>query len=372
VVVLPLQTWSPPVCLAAIGGGCCGQRRQLVDRIFPRRLAAAHLHRRTGADAVQGQHRIRAGCDLFCGRAVPGPARRAAARRQSVLARRRLLDAGLAELFFTLYGHVTDVFNLLGHGLQGRGLCDAVPRAVRGRRGGAPPCPEAEGRRDEISRAARFPDRVCRTGCCWSPASSRPSSAPAATGGRGAFLFFDLDHFKNVNDSLGHVAGDELLQLVARRLRHGLRTGDLLARMGGDEFAVLLERMPEPQVAAGIAHALIESLKDVFVLAGGQDVYIGTSIGICIFPDDSLSVDQIIRNADAALYQAKGDGRGGFRFYTEALTAAANARVEMESALRRGLKRGEFVVHYQPLVAMADCRIAGVEALVRWRPPEAN
>ena len=105
------------------------------------------------------------------------------------------------------------------------------------------------------------------------------------------------------------------------------------------------------------------------MLAGGQEVYIGTSIGICIFPNDNESVDQIIRNADAALYQAKGAGRSAFRFYTEALTVAANARVEMESALRRGLQRGEFLLHYQPLVAMSDCRIVGVEALVRWKPP---
>ena len=128
----------------------------------------------------------------------------------------------------------------------------------------------------------------------------------------------------------------------------------------------------QPQVAAGFAEGLIEAMKEPFVLAGGQEVYIGTSVGICIFPDDSESVDRIVRNADAALYQAKGDGRGGFRFYTEALTVAANARIEMESALRRGLERGEFLLHYQPLVTMADCRIVGVEALVRWRPPSGD
>jgi diguanylate cyclase (GGDEF)-like protein len=275
---------------------------------------------------------------------------------------------GLSELFFTLYGHATDLFSLLGH------LYKAVAYVMLYRAlfvaGVLAPHRFLKQKESELKYLALhdsltgLPNRLLLV--------SRLQQAVDRTrhdGGRGAFLFLDLDHFKNVNESLGHVAGDELLQLVATRLQRRLGDGEVLARMGGDEFVVLLESVREPQAAAQFAQVLIEALKEAFVLAGGQEVYIGTSIGICIFPDDSCSVDQIIRNADAALYQAKGAGRGGFRFYTEALTVAANERVEMESALRRGLERGEFTLHYQPLVTMADCRIVGVEALVRWRPP---
>jgi diguanylate cyclase (GGDEF)-like protein len=275
---------------------------------------------------------------------------------------------GLSELFFTLYGHVTDMFNLLGHVYKAAAYV-MLYRALFVA-GVLAPHRFLRQKETELKYLAQhdsltgLPNRLLLV--------SRLKQAvdrARCDGGQGAFLFLDLDHFKNVNDGLGHAAGDELLRLVATRLEPRLPDGELLARMGGDEFAVLMERVAQPQVAAKRAQALIEALKEVFVLAGGQEVYIGTSIGICIFPDDSESVDRIIRNADAALYQAKGGGRGAFGFYTEALTVAANARVEMESALRRGLERGEFMLHYQPLVAMADCRIVGVEALARWSPP---
>ena len=275
---------------------------------------------------------------------------------------------GLSELFFTLYGHVTDLFNLLGHVYKAAAYL-MLYRALFVA-GVLAPHRFLRQKETELKYLAQhdsltgLPNRLLLV--------SRLRQAvdrARRDGGQGAFLFLDLDHFKNVNDSLGHIAGDELLQLVAARLQSRLRDTDLLARMGGDEFVVLLERISETGVAARLAQALIEALKEVFVLSGGQEVYIGTSVGICVFPDDSESVDRIIRNADAALYQAKGAGRSAFRFYTEALTVAANARVEMESALRRGLERGEFMLHYQPLVAMADCRIVGVEALARWTPP---
>ena len=275
---------------------------------------------------------------------------------------------GLSELFFTLYGHVTDLFNLLGHVYKTAAYV-MLYRALFVA-GVLAPHRFLRQKETELKYLVQhdsltgLPNRLLLV--------SRLKHAvdrARRAGEQGAFLFLDLDHFKNVNDSLGHGAGDELLQLVAARLRGRLRDTDLLARMGGDEFVVLMERLARPQAAAGLAQSLIEALKEVFVLSGGQEVYIGTSIGICIFPNDNESVDQIIRNADAALYQAKGGGRSAFRFYTEALTVAANARVEMESALRRGLQRGEFLLHYQPLVAMSDCRIVGVEALVRWNPP---
>ncbi|PKU25483.1 EAL domain-containing protein [Telmatospirillum siberiense] len=188
-------------------------------------------------------------------------------------------------------------------------------------------------------------------------------------GGQGALLFLDLDRFKNVNDSLGHPAGDLLLQMVAERLLSRLRETDTLARLGGDEFAVLIEDLPSPQEAASVAQSLIEEMKRPFLLLDGHKLYVGTSIGISIFPDDGNASDPIIRNADAALYQAKGGGRATFRFYTEALTIAANARVKLETQLRRGIEQQEFVLHFQPLISMAESRITGVEALVRWRSP---
>jgi diguanylate cyclase (GGDEF)-like protein/PAS domain S-box-containing protein len=191
----------------------------------------------------------------------------------------------------------------------------------------------------------------------------------AQNGSHGALLFLDLDRFKNVNDSLGHPAGDILLQMVAKRLRARLRETDTLARLGGDEFAVLIEDLPNPEEAAWVAQSLIEDLKNPFQLPDGYKLYVGTSIGISIFPDDGTASDPLIRNADAALYQAKGGGRGIFRFYTESLTTAANARVKLDAQLRRGLEQQEFLLHYQPLVSMTDNRITGVEALVRWQSP---
>ncbi len=188
-------------------------------------------------------------------------------------------------------------------------------------------------------------------------------------GTRGAVLFLDLDHFKNVNDSMGHSIGDQLLQMVAKRYLARLRDTDTLCRMGGDEFVVLLENLKEPQHAAGVAQTLIEELREPFVLSAGVEVYVGTSIGVSVFPDDSGDADQIISNADAAMYLAKDAGRNAFRFYTEALTRAANERVELEAALRRALERDEFLLHYQPLVAVDDLRVTGVEALVRWQRP---
>ncbi|MDR3436780.1 EAL domain-containing protein [Telmatospirillum sp.] len=186
---------------------------------------------------------------------------------------------------------------------------------------------------------------------------------------KGAILFLDLDHFKNVNDSLGHPVGDELLCAVARRYGARLRDNDILSRTGGDEFLVLLENLRDPAQAASVAQTLIDALKTPFALPGGHEIYIGTSIGISVFPDDGDVPDRVISCADAAMYQAKKGGRNSFLFYTQALTQAAHARIDLEAALRKGLDRGEFLVHYQPLVAMADLQITGVEALVRWQRP---
>ncbi|PKU23552.1 EAL domain-containing protein [Telmatospirillum siberiense] len=191
-------------------------------------------------------------------------------------------------------------------------------------------------------------------------------------GGKGALLFLDLDHFKNVNDSLGHAAGDELLQAVAQRYSNRLREADTLCRMGGDEFIVLLENLREADRAADVARSLIEELKVPFRLSSGRDVFIGTSVGISIFPDDGKDAGKVLSCADAAMYQAKKGGRNTYRFYTESLTEVANQRVAMEVALRQGLERGEFLLHYQPLIDMSSMRPVGVEALLRWQRPGAG
>jgi diguanylate cyclase (GGDEF)-like protein/PAS domain S-box-containing protein len=185
-----------------------------------------------------------------------------------------------------------------------------------------------------------------------------------------AVLFLDLDHFKTINDGLGHAVGDELLITVARRLQQRLRNEDTLARLGGDEFLVVLENLDRPEEAALIAQDLIKLFERPLPLGNERDAYLGASIGISYYPSDGQSADELIRNADAALYQAKAEGRNTYRFYTQALTERAHNRLSMESKLRRAIKRGEFVLHYQPLVDTHSGSPLGVEALVRWNSPD--
>jgi diguanylate cyclase (GGDEF)-like protein/PAS domain S-box-containing protein len=185
-----------------------------------------------------------------------------------------------------------------------------------------------------------------------------------------AVLFLDLDHFKTINDGLGHAVGDELLIAVARRLQKCLRNEDTLARLGGDEFLVILENLKKPEEAAQIARQLIQLFERPLSLSNEREAYLGASIGISYYPTDGLSADELIRNADAALYQAKAEGRNIFRFYTQALTERAQNRISMEGKLRQAIKREEFVLHYQPLVDTLSGKTLGVEALVRWNSPE--
>lgn len=187
---------------------------------------------------------------------------------------------------------------------------------------------------------------------------------------RVAVLFIDLDHFKTVNDSLGHPLGDELLVLVAQRLNNRLREEDCLGRLGGDEFLVLLEQLEETRDAVEVALSLIRRLQQPFILAGRQEVFIGASIGISICPDDAGSVTELIQHADSAMYLAKNQGRNTYRFYTEDLTRLANDRLNLERRLRRALDREEFVLHYQPLISGVRHEVVGLEALLRWQDPE--
>jgi len=184
-----------------------------------------------------------------------------------------------------------------------------------------------------------------------------------------ALLFLDLDRFKTINDSLGHAAGDELLMLASERWRARLRDKDMLARIGGDEFVVLLDPAESQAHARALAHLLIADTSHPFALVGHREVYVGLSVGIASFAAERASPDELIRRADSALFTAKQAG-GGVRYYSPAQTSAARARLDIEAGLRRALARGEFALQFQPQVRLADGRAMGAEALIRWRSPE--
>ncbi|CAD5376451.1 EAL domain-containing protein [Pseudomonas sp. OF001] len=183
-----------------------------------------------------------------------------------------------------------------------------------------------------------------------------------------AVLFLDLDGFKRVNDSLGHGVGDELLVLIAGRLRQRIRAEDMFARLGGDEFLLVLEGIHHPEEAALVAQDLIDLLQQPFRVGSGHELFVGASIGISLYPDDGLEMSELIRCADVAMYQAKENGRNNYQFHTEELTRAAENRQALESRLHRAITAQEFQLYYQPQVDIASGRILGFEALVRWCP----
>ena len=178
----------------------------------------------------------------------------------------------------------------------------------------------------------------------------------------------DLDHFKHVNDTLGHPAGDKLLGTVADRLRALVRETDTIARMGGDEFAVVQAAISQPADATSLAHRIISAVSEPYDIDGHQ-VVIGASIGIAVGPGDGVSPEQIIRNADLALYRAKGDGRSTLRFFEPEMDAQMQERRVLEWDLRKALLAGEFELYYQPVVDLASSEISGFEALIRWHHP---
>ena len=182
-----------------------------------------------------------------------------------------------------------------------------------------------------------------------------------------AVLFFDLDDFKTINDSLGHAVGDEVLSQVATRLHSCLRPGDTAARLGGDEFAVLLE--PAGRAAAVlVARRFLEAIATPFT-AQQREIAVRASIGVAVAPAGEWTTDEFLRNADVAMYAAKGQGKARYEVYEPDMSTAAVERVELEADLRRALENDELFLHYQPIVALEDGRLIGVEALVRWQHP---
>ncbi|MDH4190561.1 MAG: EAL domain-containing protein [Betaproteobacteria bacterium] len=183
-----------------------------------------------------------------------------------------------------------------------------------------------------------------------------------------AVLFIDLDRFKVINDTLGHEAGDQLLQEMARRLTQTVRTSDAVARLGGDEFVVLVQEVGEARQVETVARKILVALtKPVFI--GGQECRVTASIGICMYPADALDEQTLMKNADIAMYRAKGEGKNTYKFYSKDLNALSFGNLALETSLRRGLERNEFLLHYQAKLDLTTRKISGVEALLRWQHP---
>ncbi len=183
-----------------------------------------------------------------------------------------------------------------------------------------------------------------------------------------AVFFIDLDNFKKINDSMGHDIGDKVLVQVATRLQNCIRKSDTLARLGGDEFIIIIDEVKDEDFAIHLAQKLLKSMTEPINI-GGQDIYISNSVGVSIFPEDGLDANTLLKNADAAMYKAKDDGKNSYRFYKEEMTEKALERLLMENSLRQALENEEFVLYYQPQVETKTEKIVGMEALVRWNHP---
>ena len=184
-----------------------------------------------------------------------------------------------------------------------------------------------------------------------------------------AILFLDLDRFKEINDTLGHDVGDELLKQVGARLRSNVRRSDTLARIGGDEFNMILADVARAEDVADIASKIVQSFSRPFTL-DSHEFLITTSIGISIYPDDGDDIDTLLRYADIAMYYAKEYGRNNYQFYNPSINVRSLERIRLESSLRRTVERSELIMHYQPLIDINSRRIVSAEALARWQHPE--
>lgn len=184
-----------------------------------------------------------------------------------------------------------------------------------------------------------------------------------------AVMFVDLDHFKAINDTLGHTAGDELLLEMARRLRGCVREDDTVARLGGDEFTILLSELRHPEDAVTVAEKIIAAVQKP-VVVGGAPIEVSASIGIALYPVDGNDPESLLRNADSAMYRAKESGRNTYQLCTDEMKGRALQRISLETKLRRALQEKQFVLHYQPQVSLTDGKVIGAEALLRWDDPE--
>ena len=187
--------------------------------------------------------------------------------------------------------------------------------------------------------------------------------------GRVAILFIDLDRFKVINDTLGHHAGDMLLQTAAERLKQCLRETDTIARQGGDEFVVLIEQYGDTQYLGNVARKIMHALGLPFYLLG-QELYVSASIGISAYPEDGIDLHTLLKNADVAMYRAKERGKNTFQFYASESNVHSFERLALENSLRRALERNEFVLYYQPKIDLATNELIGAEALIRWNHPD--
>jgi diguanylate cyclase (GGDEF)-like protein/PAS domain S-box-containing protein len=184
-----------------------------------------------------------------------------------------------------------------------------------------------------------------------------------------AVMFIDLDHFKSINDTLGHTAGDELLLSMSQRLRECVREDDTVARIGGDEFTVILNELRQPDDAATVAEKVLDAVKQPLTI-GGMNVEVTASIGIAIYPTDGTDSESLLRNADSAMYRAKEAGRNTYQLCTADMKRRATERLSLESRLRRAVQEDQLLLHYQPQISLVSGRIIGAEALVRWNDPE--
>jgi diguanylate cyclase (GGDEF)-like protein len=182
-------------------------------------------------------------------------------------------------------------------------------------------------------------------------------------------MFLDLDHFKDINDTLGHSAGDKLLKDVARRLQHCVRAEDTLARLGGDEFTIIMNEVRQQKDSAAVAEKILDALASPFVLEG-EEVFVTTSIGIAGYPGSGSDPETLIRHADTALYRAKSEGRGNYQFFEAEMNQAVSERMNMINALRHAANREEFFLYFQPLLHAHSGDVYGMEALLRWQHPE--